>query len=112
MTTLVEVAKPVTLLLCILSLYAVFHKAFLIPGRTVHERIWDSLDLLVLAAGISVVSGLIFRESEREGEQDRVRLAGTLPMQIFLWATGIMVGLFAVSWYLETYVIFYKDVRF
>jgi hypothetical protein len=33
-------------------------------------------------------------------------------MQIFLWATGIMVGLFAVSWYLETYVIFYKDVRF
>jgi hypothetical protein len=108
MTTLVEVAKPVTLLLCILSLYAVFHKAFLIPGRTVHERIWDSLDLLVLAAGISVVSGLIFRE----GEQDRVRLAGTLPMQIFLWATGIMVVLFAVSWYLETYVIFYKDVRF
>jgi hypothetical protein len=55
-----------------------------------------------------VVSGLIFRE----GEQDRVRLAGTLPMQIFLWATGIMVALFAVSWYLETYVIFYKDVRF
>jgi hypothetical protein len=108
MTTFVEVAKAVTLLLCILSQYAVFHKAFLIPGRTVQERIWDSVDLLVLAAGISVVSGLLFREGERDG----VRLAGTLPMQIFLWATGIMVVLFVVSWYLETYVIFYKDVRF
>jgi hypothetical protein len=108
MRSLVEVVKPVTLLLCILSLYAVFHTAFLIPGRTVEERMWDSLGLLVLAAGISVVSGLIFRE----GEDDGVRLGGTLPMQIFVWATGIMVGLFAVSWYLETYVIFYKDVRF
>jgi hypothetical protein len=108
MSTLVEIAKPITLLLCILSLYAVFHTAFLIPGRTVHERLWDSLDLLVLAAGISVVSGLIFQEGEREG----VRLSGTLPMQIFVWSTGIMVGLFVASWYLETYVIFYRDVRF
>ena len=108
MRSLVEVVKPVTLLLCILSLYAVFHTAFLIPGRTVGERMSDSLGLLVLAAGISVVSGLIFRE----GEDDKVRLGGTLPMQIFAWATGIMVGLFAVSWYLETYVIFYRDVRF
>src|SRR5271168_3140136 len=108
MTTLVEVAKPVTLLLCILSLYAVFHTAFLIPGRTVEERVWDSLGLLALAAGISVVSGLIFREGEHAG----VRLGGTLPMQIFVWATGIMVVLFVVSWYLESYVIFYRDVRF
>jgi hypothetical protein len=108
MRSLVEIAKPVTLLLCILSLYAVFHTAFLIPGRTVEERVWDSIGLLVLAAGISVVSGLIFRE----GEDDGMRLGGTLPMQIFAWATGIIVGLFVVSWYLETYVIFYRDVRF
>ena len=120
MRSLVEIAKPVTLLLCILSLYAVFHTAFLIPGRTVRERVWDSLDLLVLAAGISVVSGLIFLEGGRDGEQageqavptGRAGLGGTLPMQIFVWATGIMVVLFVVSWYLETYVIFYRDVRF
>jgi hypothetical protein len=142
LTTLVEIAKPVTLLLSILSLYAVFHTAFLIPGRTVHDRLWDSLDLLVLAAGISVVSGLIFREGEREGEgglgsgsedgrmrgghgaqavhmgnragrgPEIVPLSGTLPMQIFIWGTGIMVGLFVVSWYLENYCIFYRDVRF
>jgi hypothetical protein len=140
LTTLVEVAKPVTLLLSILSLYVVFHTAFLIPGRTVHDRLWDSLDLLVLAAGISVVSGLIFREGERDsglesgskggreggqhgplavhtgnrtgGAPEMVPLSGTLPMQIFFWGTGIMVGLFVASWYLENYCIFYRDVRF
>jgi len=123
LSVLVEVAKPVTLLLCILSLYAVFHEAFLIPGRTVEERLWDGLGLLVLAAGISVMSGLIFREGEdggrglpaggrREAAQGGVRLSGTLPVQIFFWATGIMVVLFLVSWYLETYCIFYRDVRF
>jgi hypothetical protein len=118
MSTLVEVVKPVTLLLCILSLYAVFHTAFLIPGRTVEERVWDSLGLLVLAAGISVVSGLIFREGEGNDAGDgtgytgRPPLGGTLPVQIFVWATGIMVVLFVVSWYLETYVIFYRDVRY
>jgi hypothetical protein len=82
----------------------------------VHDRIWDSLGLLVLAAGISVVSGLIFREGVQDAVAEhsphRVGLGGTLPMQIFFWATGIMVGLFVVSWYLETYVIFYRDVRF
>ena len=62
----------------------------------------------ISTAGIAVVSGMIFRESEH----DRIGLGGTLPMQIFLWATGIMVVLFVVSWYLESYVIFYKDVRF
>jgi hypothetical protein len=116
MKSLVEIVKPVTLLLCILSLYAVFHTAFLMPGWTVEERVWDSLRLLVLAAGISVVSGLIFREGEDAGEQaghtGRAGLGGTLPMQIFVWATGIMLVLFVVSWYLETYVIFYRDVRF
>jgi hypothetical protein len=105
--TLVDVAKPIILLLCILSLYAVFHTAFLIPGRTVHDRIWDSLHLLVLAAGISFVAGQIFRE----GEAVRVGLAETLPVQIFWWAVGIMVALFLASWYLETYCIFYRDVR-
>jgi hypothetical protein len=106
--TLVEVVKPITLLLCILSLYAVFHTAFLIPGRTVHDRLWDSLALLGLAAGISFVAGLIFRE----GEAVRVGLAETLPVQLFWWAVGIMVALFVTSWYLESYCIFYRDVRF
>jgi hypothetical protein len=109
---LVELAKPVALLLCLLSLCAVFHTAFLIPAIDLHQRIWDSLELLSLAAGISVMSGLIFRESLPEPSADSPRLTGTLPIQVFCWAAGTMFLLFLASWYLETHCIFYRDVRF
>jgi hypothetical protein len=109
---LVEIAKPVALLLCMLSLYAVFHTAFLIPASDLHDTIWNSLELLTLAAGISLVSGLIFRESEAESAPVSARLTATLPMQVFCWAASTMFFLFIVSWYLENHCIFYRDVRF
>jgi len=34
-----------------------------------------------------------------------LRLAETFPVQVFLWATTIMVVLFMLSWFLETYVL-------
>jgi hypothetical protein len=34
-----------------------------------------------------------------------LRLAETFPVQVFLWATAIMVVLFLLSWFLETYVL-------
>ena len=34
-----------------------------------------------------------------------LRLAETFPMQVFLWATAIMVVMFFLSWFLETYVV-------
>jgi hypothetical protein len=108
---LVEVAKPVALLLCMLSLFAVFHTAFLVPGSDLQEKIWDSLKLLVLAAGISLVSGLIFCESAPESPGDSARLTATLPIQVFCWAVGIMLVLFIVSWYLESRCIFYRDIH-
>jgi hypothetical protein len=108
---LVEVAKPVALLLCMLSLFAVFHTAFLVPGSDLQEKIWDSLKLLALAGGISLVSGLIFRESASESTNDNARLAATLPVQVFCWAVGIMLVLFVVSWYLESRCIFYRDIH-
>ena len=37
---LVEVARPVTLISTILSLYALFHTAFLIPSGDLHQRIY------------------------------------------------------------------------
>jgi hypothetical protein len=60
---LVEVAKPVTLLIVfsILSLYAVFSTAFLVPSSDMHQRIFDSLSRLALAAVISLIGGLILR---------------------------------------------------
>jgi hypothetical protein len=109
---LLEVARPVTFIFCILSLYSVFDAAFLVPSIDMRQRICDSLALLALAAATSLISGLIFRDSTHEPEAASMRLAGTLPIQMFCWAASIMVVLFTVSWYLETYCVFYRDVRY
>ena len=110
----VEVAKPVVLVFCILSLYAVFYTAFLDPLGDPNLRIWESLALLALAAGVAVVSGLIFREGMLDAGarySRHVRLMDTLPMRMFCWASAIMLILFLVSWYLETHFVFYRDIR-
>lgn len=107
-----EIAKPVVLLLCMLSLCAVFHSAFLDPSSNTHQRIDDSVTLLAVAAGISLTGGAIFREATRESLAVVPRLTATLPVQVFIWATSIMLVLFVVSWYLETHCIFYRDIRF
>jgi hypothetical protein len=31
---------------------------------------------------------------------------------MFCWAASIMIVLFTVSWYLENYCVFYRDVRY
>ena len=111
---LLELAKPVALLLCLLSLYALFHTAFLstgnpellLPNQALHDRIADSLLLFGLSAGICIVSGLLFRE---DASEPHLSLSATLPLQLFYWATGIMLLLFIVSWYLETYCVFYRS---
>jgi cation transport ATPase len=105
---LLEVAKPIALILCMLSLCAVFYTAFMAPAINLEQKTWDSLVLLSLAAGICLSSGLIFSESGKNGN---ARLTATLPVQMFFWATCWMLVLFVVSWYLETHCIFYKDVR-
>lgn len=101
---LLELAKPVALVLCVLSLCAVFNSAFLVPASDLEQKTWDSLVLLSLAAGICLASGMIFRESMQT-------LTRTLPVQMFCWAACLMLALFLASWYLETHCIFYKDVR-
>ena len=108
----VELAKPITLLFSILSLYGVFHTAFLLPAIDVEQKISESLSLLALAAGICLLSGLIFREAPENKETRGERLAATLPVQLFYWASTLMLILFLVSWYLEAHCIFYRDIRF
>jgi hypothetical protein len=97
---LLELARPVALLLCILSLYAVFHAAFLFPGTSLEKTIWDSLELLALAAGISLVSGLIFLDPEPGTRLSSTRLVATLPMQLFCWTSLAILTLFIAAWYL------------
>lgn len=102
-----EIARPIMLVLCILSLYAVFHSAFLVPASDIEQRIFASLRLLTLAAAIALASGVVFREALPKA----VSLLATLPVRIFCWATGSMLVLFLVSWYLEEHCIFYRDTR-
>lgn len=105
---LLDVAKPVALVLCMVSLCAVFYSAFLVPASGLEQRSWDSVILLSLAAGICLTSGMLFREPADAGTEP---LLHTLPMQIFFWAVALMAALFFASWYLETHYVFYKDVR-
>ena len=87
-----ELAKPVALLLCMISLCAVFYTAFLVPASDLEQRIWDSLVLLSLSAGICVSGGMIFREPARNGAEPLLR---TLPVQVFCWASFLLLALFA-----------------
>ena len=113
---LLELAKPVALLLCLLSLVALFHTAFLsiasvdslLPGPVLDQRIVDSILLLGLTAAISLLAGLLFRE---DTPLPHPSLSATLPVQIFYWSTGIMLLLFVVAHYLETHCDFYRSTN-
>ena len=107
-----EIARPITLISCILSLYAVFHVAFLDPSLDFHQRIYDSLGLLAVAAVLCVIAGWIFHAPMRGTRTGRASIATTLPLQMFFWASGAMLVLFLLSWYLRTNCIFYRDIRF
>lgn len=104
---LLELAKPAALMLCMAVLCSVFYTAFLEPANTSEQHLWDILSLLSLAAGICVASGMLFREAA--GNEST--LVQTLPVQIFLWAAGVMAVIFICAWFMETHLIFYRDVR-
>lgn len=102
-----ELAKFASLLVSILLLDAVFHTAFLEPGGHLEEQLLPALRMLLLAAAVSLGSGYIFRSSERRATQRAVRhdgsVAGSLPMMIFWWGSGIMALLFFLAWLVERY---------
>jgi hypothetical protein len=102
-----ELAKFASLLVSILLLDAVFHTAFLEPGGHLEEQLLPALRMLLLAAAVSLVSGYIFRSGERRAGQETVRddgsVAGSLPMMIFWWGSGIMALLFFLAWLVERY---------
>ena len=104
-----ELAKPVALVLCILSLYAVFQAAFFAPGNDVPNRLRESLAMLGVAGAVCLLSGLVFRDVE---QSSRGGLVKTLPVQLFCWGSTGMAVLFLVAWYLETYCVFEPRVHY
>jgi hypothetical protein len=95
-----------------LSLYAIFRTLFLSieDPRPIYQapqvfthRVLNAAFLISLSAAISFLGAIIFREAEPDPHPS---LASTLTLQIFSWATSIMVALFFLAWFLETHYIF------
>jgi hypothetical protein len=103
-----ELAKLVSLLLCILAIYALFHTAFLAPSMGIDQRLLESAKMLAMAAAAALLSGMIFRDYARQMGVAHVRVRATLPVRIFLWMSAGMLVLFAVCWYLENYFVAWK----
>ena len=64
---MLEMARPIAVALCMLSLCAVFNAAFLVPASDLESRSWTAVILLSLTAGICLASGMIFRRIGRTG---------------------------------------------
>jgi hypothetical protein len=100
-----ELGKFVSLMAGIVSLHAVFYTAFLAPMNGMRERVFDSLDMLILACGLCLASGMIFREWDRKAGIEGSTIAASLPMRIFWWFSGVVVVMLAASWYLQVYYL-------
>ena len=100
---LLELAKPLSFFLAMLSLYPVLGSAFFVPGSHWRERLTLALLRVVLATSISFASGLLFVYPSRANAGTQQSLLATPPVRMFLWAMAGMAILFAVSWYLEEY---------
>lgn len=102
---LLELGQFVSLLLCILCLYAFFHTVFFTPFNGTHERLLSSFKMFLLAAGACSLSGWIFAEEEWRQGNPNPSVSETLPMKAFYWVTLAILILFLVSWYLEEYFL-------
>jgi hypothetical protein len=97
-----------------ISLLAVMHAAFFGAETDYRERVYDSLGMLLLAAGIALIGGLLF---ERNGGDARnsgpaAAILRTFPVRIFFWTTGLIIALFLLARWIEANCIFSKEMRF
>lgn len=97
---MLELAKGIALLVCILSLYWAAISAFFVPGAQWEERLWIAAFKLLAAAAVCFYSGMVFSWPSRTNPTAFQRLTSTLPVRLFFWAMTGMVVLFTLSWYL------------
>ena len=96
---LLELLRPVSFFLSMLSLYPVLVSAFFVPGTRWEERLWMALLRLAVAGCLCFASGLLYRQEEGG------KLLATLPVRLFFCGAGGMMVLFCLSWWLDTYYI-------
>lgn len=109
-----ELLRPAALLASMLSLLAVMDTAFFGVETDYRQRIYDSLGMLLVAAGIALIGGLLF-ERNGEGTRDSGPVAAilhTFPVRVFCWTTGLILALFLLGWWIEANCIFSKEMRF
>jgi len=97
---MLELAKAVSFLVCILSLYWAAISAFFVPGERWEERLWIAAFKLLAAAAICFYSGMVFSWPSRTNPTAFQRLTSTLPVRVFFWALAGIAVLFTLSWYL------------
>ena len=98
---MVTIAKFLALASSMLSLAVLMEHAFFVPGSPWADRLVSALILLGLSACVCFAAGLIFELPDRKFDPEPTpRLTQTLPVRLFFWAAGLMVVIFAVSWFL------------
>lgn len=97
---MLELAKALSFLVCILSLYWAAISAFFVPGSQWEERLWLAVFKLLAAAAICFYSGMVFSWPSRSNPNAFQRLTSTLPVRLFFWAVSGIAVLFFLSWYL------------
>jgi hypothetical protein len=98
---LLDLTRALFFLLGILSLYALIDSAFFLTATSWEQRFLASLIRVVLAACISVASGMLFRLDTHPV----IPLSRTLPVRIFLWTLLGVSVLFTVAWFLDVYYV-------
>jgi len=97
---MLELAKAVSFLVCIRSLYWAAISAFFAPGAQWEERMWIAGLKLLAAAAICFYSGMVFSWPSRTNPTAFQRLTSTLPVRLFFWGLAGIAVLFTLSWYL------------
>jgi hypothetical protein len=97
---MLELAKAISFLVCILSLYWAAISAFFVPGTQWQERLWIAGLKLLAAAAICFYSGMVFSWPSKTNPTAFQRLTSTMPVRLFFWALAGIAVLFALSWYL------------
>jgi hypothetical protein len=98
---MLELAKAVSFLICILSLYWAGISAFFVPGSQWEERLWMAGFKLLAAAAICFYSGMVFSWPSRTNPTAFQRLTSTMPVRLFFWAVAGISVLFVIAWYLD-----------
>jgi len=102
---LLELLRPLSFFLSVLSLYPVMMNAFFVSGTRWEERLWMALLRVGFAACVCFASGLLYSWPTQILGLRTEPLLATLPVRVFLWTLLCVALLFAVSWYLDVYYV-------